>query len=166
MAAQLSVAQSEDTPASFHTVELFCMNVMPPAWLENVIPFVVKVLEYRKYRRWTLSVVFCDDTYIQNLNMRYRHQNYPTDVLSFSQISTPAELPADHFDAGDLIISLEMLSENARYFHVDEEEELKRLLIHGILHLGGWDHADNNPEQIMLKMQEEILRTLLEEKIY
>jgi rRNA maturation RNase YbeY len=58
---------------------------------------------------------------------------------------------------GDIVISLETLKTNAAYFHVDEDEELRRLIIHGILHLAGFDHPTNNPEEPMLVLQEKIL---------
>jgi probable rRNA maturation factor len=58
---------------------------------------------------------------------------------------------------GDLVISLETLKENARYFRVTEDEELRRLVIHGVLHLDGMDHEDNEPFRPMLRFQEELL---------
>jgi rRNA maturation RNase YbeY len=77
------------------------------------------------------------------------------------------ELLMDKFiNGGDIIISLHTLGENAEYFGVEEEEELKRLLIHGILHLSGMDHSDNSPEQEMLIYQEKILTRLSGVKIF
>jgi probable rRNA maturation factor len=61
--------------------------------------------------------------------------------------------------AGDIVISLDMLTQNARYFSVSENDELKRLLVHGILHLEGMDHEDNDPARPMLVLQEQILET-------
>jgi len=65
--------------------------------------------------------------------------------------------------AGDIVISIDTLFRNADEFNVAVDEELKRLLIHGILHLSGMDHSDNSPEQEMLKLQESILTDLLKE---
>ena len=67
------------------------------------------------------------------------------------------------FTAGDIVISLDSLKKNCSDFEVSEDEELKRLLIHGILHLAGYDHSDNSPEQEMLKLQERILATFMQE---
>ena len=61
------------------------------------------------------------------------------------------------FSAGDIVISIDTLQRNSETFEVPVDEELKRLLIHGILHLDGYDHADNSPEQEMLQFQEKIL---------
>ena len=52
---------------------------------------------------------------------------------------------------------LDSLKSNAETFHVSVNEELKRLLIHGTLHLSGMDHSDNSPQQEMLQLQEKIL---------
>ena len=157
-------AQNNSQLPGQHEVEVFCKDIQQPAWIKNIEPFVLKVLNHQNYRNWSLSIVFCNDSYIQILNSKYRHKDNATDVLSFAQIDSPAELSDGIFYAGDIVISLDSLAGNARYFEVDEEEELKRLLIHGILHLGGWNHSDT--DQRMLKKQEELVSVLSEENIY
>ena len=159
------VAESSSEP-DLHELAVLCEGIEEPHWLKNVEPFVRKVLDYQGYREWELAVVFCNDGYIRALNGKYRQQDRATDVLSFAHINNPEALPAGHFAAGDIVISLDTLSENAQFFEVAEEEELKRLLIHGILHLAGWNHSNNSPEQPMLKRQENILSVLSEETIY
>ena len=62
---------------------------------------------------------------------------------------------------GDMVISLDSLKRNADYFSVSEDEELYRLLIHGVLHLLGEDHSTNEPSEPMLKKQEQLLIQLL-----
>jgi len=68
--------------------------------------------------------------------------------------------------AGDIIISLDSVYENAKYFVVNKEEELKRVIIHGILHLKGYDHATNEKDEEMLIFQEEILKRIIDQGIY
>jgi probable rRNA maturation factor len=65
----------------------------------------------------------------------------------------------------DIVISLDTLKENARRFNVSEDEELRRLLIHGILHLDGMDHKTNEETEPMLLLQEEIITEFAEERI-
>jgi len=65
------------------------------------------------------------------------------------------------YSAGDIIISLETVEENSKYFKVSYEEELKRVLIHGILHLMGLDHETNSEDEEMLIKQEKILKDLI-----
>jgi probable rRNA maturation factor len=121
--------------------------------------------------------MFCDDAIIQTLNKTYRNKDEPTDILSFpaSDVSFTCEHVLCHapeyetcavmFYAGDIVISLDTLKENAAYFNVAEDEELRRLIIHGILHLAGGDHRTNNPDEAMLILQEEILSLLKGERI-
>jgi len=127
-------------------------------WMVNVAPFVQTVLDKLGLDRWELSVMFCRDDYIAELNKQYRSIEGPTDILSFEQGD---EYVGDDnetwFTAGDLVISIDSLADNAKQFSVSENEELKRLLIHGILHLNGMDHTTNDTDEEMLQVQEKIL---------
>lgn len=131
-----------------------------PPWTEDARAYILKVLDFLGRSGWEVSVVFCGDPFIQELNRRYRGIDEPTDILSFPSGGSLADREASRYLAGDLVISLETLAENARYFKVSEDEELRRLLIHGILHLDGMDHATNDAAEPMLLLQEEILKGL------
>lgn len=134
---------------------------------ESLVLFVQKVLAELKLKNWELSILFCSDPFIQKLNKQYRNMDEPTDVLSFEQgCEYRYTAPSGRFAAGDIIISLDTLLKNSQAFNVGADEELKRLIIHGILHLNGMDHSDNSPEQEMLKLQEKILNLFLNIKIY
>ena len=133
----------------------------PPQWYnENRIRnFVDDVLTRLEYTNWEVSLLFCDDAFIRKLNADYRQIDSPTDVLSFEQGDSYTDDEGQTvFVAGDIVISFDSLSSNAIQFDVSENEELKRLIIHGILHLAGFDHSDNSPEQPMLISQETILK--------
>ncbi|AEF80218.1 rRNA maturation RNase YbeY [Leadbettera azotonutricia] len=137
-----------------------------PAWKPEAKSFILKTLKKLDIRNWDLSVLFCGDNCIKTLNSQYRNRNEATDVLSFELGETFDDgkggvrcLP------GDIVISLETLEKNAAYFKVSKDEELKRLLVHGILHLKGMDHKTNEPGEAMLKLQENILASLAGERI-
>ena len=121
--------------------------------------FLLKVLERLRKDRWEVSILFTGDAFIQKLNREYRGKDEPTDVLSFAQVDNKEAFPArgGRFYAGDIVISMETLAKNANYFNISMNEELKRLLVHGLLHLSGLDHENNNPDQPMLVEQEKIL---------
>ena len=108
-----------------------------------------------------ISLVFTTDEQICRLNGEYRNKAEPTDVLSFA-FGEAEGWPADQNEGllGEVFISTQMIGENAAYFQVDEEEELKRLIVHGFLHVLGHDHQTNNEEEPMLKKQEKILKQL------
>jgi probable rRNA maturation factor len=104
-------------------------------------------------------VLFCNNLYIKKLNAQYRNKDEATDVLSFPLGETG---PDGQYLAGDIVISLDALDENSRYFNVTQDEELRRLLIHGILHLSGADHDTNNGKEPMLETQEALLAMFAE----
>jgi probable rRNA maturation factor len=136
-----------------------------PSWSGNACCFALKVLEEIKRDNWELSVLFCDDKTISGLNRQYRNINEPTDILSFNLGETVKENGKTTFLPGDIVISLDTLKENALYFQTPQDEELRRLLIHGILHLDGMDHDTLEKNEPMLVLQEKILNKLKTEQI-
>jgi len=130
-----------------------------PPWTGAAGSFIKSVLRKLNLKNWELSVLFCDNRYIKKLNAQYRNKDEPTDVLSFPLGETS---PAGQYLAGDIVISLDALEENSRYFNVTQDEELRRLLIHGILHLSGGDHDTNNGKEPMLETQEALLAQFTE----
>jgi probable rRNA maturation factor len=142
-------------------VEVNAEEVPLPAWAAAAEDYALKVLEKLGKDRWDLSILFCGDNCIRALNARYRRKDEATDVLSFELGETLAgDGGEERFLPGDIVISLESLRENARYFEIPEDEELRRLLIHGILHLNGMDHESNEKTEPMLELQEKILADL------
>jgi probable rRNA maturation factor len=152
-------------------VDVSVTEIEPPQWLDRLERFALKVLDLLELDNWEVSVLLCNDRFIQDLNRRFRGKDEPTDVLSFEQglvcdeWSPPDGGRGPHI-AGDIVISLDTLHRHAELFEVPAEEELKRLVVHGLLHLNGMDHADNAPEQEMLKLQESILQDIAEEKLF
>jgi probable rRNA maturation factor len=136
-----------------------------PSWNSSMCRFASKVLDEIKRDNWELSILLCGDKTITALNTQYRNKAEATDVLSFSLGTTVQDGDRTVYFPGDIVISLETLSENARYFQTPEDEELRRLLIHGILHLDGMDHETTDRDEPMLTLQEEILNRLKGEEI-
>ena len=146
-------------------------GIEKPEWLDGVEPFVQTVMEKLSYDKEEISVLFCSNEFIQELNKNYRQIDSATDVLSFENGEEYEDEEEVWFCAGDIAVSLDMLPENAEYFETDANTELKRLLIHGILHLNGMDHEPDHiekgvePECEMLVLQEKTLKALETEKI-
>jgi probable rRNA maturation factor len=90
----------------------------------------------------------------QTLNSQYLQRDYPTDVLSFSYHD---QLP-DGFYLGDIFVCHPIAEEQAEENGIPLEQELLTLMLHGVLHLAGYDHEADTGE--MLKLQEQILRRL------
>ena len=123
-----------------------------------LISFILNVLEKRGHSLWELSLFITNNSNIQKINKEYRNIDEPTDVLSFPMGEMYVdEKGLEHFIAGDIIISLDCVCENAKRFSTSFNEELKRMIIHSILHLEGMDHSTNEMNEPMLLLQEEIL---------
>ena len=141
-------------------------NFVPPAWFNNqkIEDFVNSVLEKLGYDGEEISILFCDDAEIHELNKNYRNIDSPTDILSFENGEKYTDDEGEWLQAGDIAISLETLPKNAEYFNVSENEEFKRLLIHGVLHINGYDHGEEHiepgtePTDEMLVLQEKTLK--------
>jgi probable rRNA maturation factor len=150
-------------------IEVSVEEVPLPAWTGKLAAYGLKVLDRLHKDNWDLAIRLCDNRYIQQLNARYRNRDEPTDILSFALGETLEEGEGARYLPGDILISLDALGENARYFQVSEDEELRRLLIHGILHLNGMDHpdepADGAADRSMLRLQEDLLSALGGERI-
>ena len=137
-----------------------------PAWAGRVKSFAKTVLARLDRDRLEISILLCDDRVIADLNSRYRGKEGPTDVLSFADSGGfPRAGRSAYAYAGDIAISLDTLRENARLFGIARDEELRRLLIHGILHLDGMDHHTNDKAEPMLRLQEQILEELSDLRI-
>ena len=144
-------------------IEISFIGLPEESWRDNVALFSEKVLQYLSINNWEISIVFCTDDFIKDLNYKYRGKNEPTDVLSFDQ---NLENITETIYAGDIIISGDSVRENALHFGVLEEDEYKRVIVHGILHLTGLDHLTNNQDEIMLLKQEKILEMFKGERIF
>ncbi|MDR2923596.1 MAG: rRNA maturation RNase YbeY [Treponema sp.] len=141
-----------------------------PEWVKPLKHFVLKVLLFLKKDKWDLSILICGDNTIKDLNTIYRGKAEATDVLSFpagksGDFPSGGSRRSRRHIPGDIVISIDTMRENARRFQVDEDEELRRLLIHGILHLDGMDHGSNDETEPMLRLQEQILSKLSKKKI-
>ncbi|HNX24550.1 MAG TPA: rRNA maturation RNase YbeY [Spirochaetota bacterium] len=107
----------------------------------------------------SVNLILTDDEYIKSINSGYRGKDKPTDVISFAYRDDPFPVidnPVE--ELGDIYISLERASEQAVEYEVTLADELKRLVIHGVLHLLGYDHE--------LSEEDEKRMNILEEKIF
>ena len=130
-----------------------------------VLEYLNKVLSEIKLSNVEFSVSFINEVNMKRMNRKFRDIDDSTDILSF------AAEDDDGFGfisagrrkrvLGDMLICPEVLKRNAQTFKVSENEELRRLLIHGVLHLSGENHQTNDPSEPMLIKQEKILSKLV-----
>ncbi|WP_333598991.1 rRNA maturation RNase YbeY [Flavobacterium sp.] len=113
-------------------------------WLSKVISSEIK-------NEGEINYIFCDDDYLLEINQQYLDHDTLTDIISFDY-SIGNELH------GDIFISIERVLENALDFNVDFEEELKRVMAHGVLHYCGYKDKSEEDEKVMRQKEEEKMK--------
>ena len=124
-----------------------------------------------------VSVVITDDETLQELNRRFRGLDEPTDVLSFGDVSDASLTPPDLDDApgfpdipdgqaslGEIVLSYPLAVRQAGEHNVQVEEEVALLIVHGVLHLLGHDHAERDEEKAMKEIEGQALDDLFPER--
>ena len=156
-----------------NTIDISCERIEVPAWLEEFRNFIQKVLDFLGINNWEVSFLLCDDYFMRELNLQYRDLDEPTDVLSFAiqadqeQNGFSAPVSYGTITAGDIVISVDTWERQSKELGINPEEELKRLAIHGILHLTGMTHKTNDTDkEAMLRKQEDIIKQLTGETIF
>jgi len=116
----------------------------------NISDWLSQVILSENKSEGEINYIFCDDDYLLEINQQYLDHDTLTDIISFDY-SVGNELH------GDVFISIERVRENALDFKVSFEEELKRVLVHGVLHYCGYKDKSEEDEKIMrLKEDEKI----------
>jgi rRNA maturation RNase YbeY len=96
------------------------------------------VAESEIRRLGDISIIFCSDSYILDVNMKYLQHDYFTDIITFDYCE-------GNRLSGDLFISVDSVRENASFYGTEFADELNRVIVHGILHLIGYDdHAEED----------------------
>lgn len=112
-------------------------------WIRSVIVSEDK-------REGDINYIFCDDEYLHKLNVEFLSHDTLTDIISFDN-SVGKELH------GDIFISVERVADNAKEFKVSTEEELRRVMVHGVLHYCGYkDKTDAQQEEMTAKENEKL----------
>lgn len=128
-------------------------------WLETLHPDIPAAPAYE------LSLRLTGDADMQTLNAQYRQQNKPTDVLAFAALEADIPLPVGEIEEmplylGDIVISIETAQRQALERGHDLQTELAWLASHGLLHLLGWDHPDEETLTEMLNQQATLLKII------
>lgn len=132
------------------------------AWMTQLEPANAAGEALQAQDCYELSLRLTDDSEIHTLNRDYRHKDQPTDVLSFAALEVDCPQLPDHepLYLGDIIISVETAARQAAEQGHSLKEELSWLASHGLLHLLGWDHPDDDSLIEMLTQQEEMLTAI------
>lgn len=104
-----------------------------------------------------VSVVLSDDEFIKGINRKFRGVNEPTDVLAFDYSTKAPSVRIPKTLLGEIIVSTETCAKQAKEYKVDFKKELSLLLIHGVLHLLGYNHTDKEDRGLMRRKERELL---------
>ena len=118
---------------------------------DQIMTWISAVILSENKKEGDINYIFCDDDYLLNLNEQYLDHDTLTDIISFDY-SVGNELH------GDIFISTERVRENAQDFNVTFEEELKRVLVHGVLHYCGYKDKSEEDEQLMRSKEDEKIK--------
>ena len=106
------------------------------------------VIVSEKKNEGEINYIFCDDEYLHKINVEYLNHDTLTDIISFDY-TVGNELN------GDIFVSVERVEDNAKDFNVSFEDELKRVLAHGILHYCGYKDKNDNDAELMRSKEDE-----------
>ncbi len=118
---------------------------------DQIATWISLVILSENKKEGEINYIFCDDEYLLNLNEQYLDHDTLTDIISFDY-SVGNELH------GDIFISTERVIENAADFNVTFEEELQRVLVHGVLHYCGYKDKLEDDERLMRAKEDEKIK--------
>lgn len=108
----------------------------------DISKWISSVISSEKFKEGDISYVFCDDDYLLKLNIEFLNHNTLTDIISFDD-------SIGKILQGDIFISVERVKENAENFNVSFQEELNRVMVHGILHYCGYKDKTKTDSKII-----------------
>lgn len=119
--------------------------------LENEAQYedwISRIIESEGFDEGEINYIFCDDEYLHKINVEYLDHDTLTDIISF-------DYTVGNLIQGDIFVSVERVQDNAKDFNVSFEEELKRVLSHGVLHYCGYKDKSPEDEAVMRSKEEE-----------
>jgi rRNA maturation RNase YbeY len=117
--------------------------------IDNYQQWIILAFEKEGKQLGSINIIACSDTYLLDLNQSYLQHDYFTDILTFQYSEEPVE--------GELFISMDRVRENAKDRDLPFKEELKRVVIHGILHLIGYSDKEKKEKLAMTAKEDAYL---------
>jgi len=119
--------------------------------LENEMQYegwISRIIESEGFDEGEINYIFCNDDYLHKINVEYLNHDSLTDIISF-------DYSVGNVLQGDIFVSVERVQDNANDFNVSFEDELKRVLSHGVLHYCGYKDKSPKDEALMRSKEEE-----------
>ena len=125
--------------------------------LENekrILKWIIDVISSEKLDAGVVNIIFCPDDYLLDLNQRFLNRDTLTDVIAFDYAEDDGNI------SGDIFISIDRIKDNAEKFNIRMDQELYRVLIHGILHLCGYTDKGDEDKSEMTALEDKYLSLL------
>jgi rRNA maturation RNase YbeY len=117
----------------------------------NYEDWITRIIYSEGFELGEINYIFCDDEYLHKINVEYLNHDTLTDIISF-------DYSVGNLLQGDIFISVERVADNAKDFNVTFDEELKRVLSHGVLHYCGYKDKSPKDEALMREKEEEKMK--------
>lgn len=121
---------------------------------EVIANWIVGVISSEGHRLEEINYVFCDDEYLHKLNVEFLKHDTLTDIISF-------DYSVGKIIQGDVFISIERVKDNAKDFKVSFEEELNRVIVHGVLHFCGYKDKSKDDAKVMRSKENHYIAQLV-----
>lgn len=131
-------------------IDFFSETVFSLQNPNEIARWISKIINDQKREEGEISYIFCDDQYLHKLNLEFLNHDSLTDIISFDNSL------GDQIN-GDIFISIERVKENADTYKTNFEDELHRVIIHGILHYCGFNDKTKAEAALMRKKEDEAL---------
>ena len=120
---------------------------------EAIANWIVETIRLENHKLEEINYVFCNDEYLHKLNVEFLNHDTLTDIISF-------DYSIGKIVQGDIFISIERVADNAKDFNVPFEDELHRVIIHGVLHYCGYKDKSDSEMALMMKKENQYLAFL------
>jgi len=117
-----------------------------PAHPERLVEWILETIESEGQELTRLDIVFCSDAFLLEINQKHLGHDFYTDIITFPLNENPL--------LAEIYISIDRVKENAQSLHIPFENELHRVMIHGVLHLCGYDDHEEEDIQIIRKKED------------
>jgi rRNA maturation RNase YbeY len=121
---------------------------------DEIAKWIIDAITEEGFKLEEINYVFCDDEYLHKLNIEFLNHDTLTDVISF-------DYTVGKLIQGDIFISIERVKDNAKDFNVDFNDELKRVMVHGVLHYCGFKDKKEEEVKFMREKEDYYLNLIL-----
>ena len=129
-------------------IEIFFEDIKPLKLNKLLLKKYIKLLINKEIKNLgDITVVFCSDVFLLDINIKYLNHNYFTDIVTFNYVE-------GNKISGDLFISVDRVKENSVEYSTTVNRELYRVIFHGVLHLIGYNDKTSEEKEIMRKMED------------